>query len=123
MNGIDIVLINPGNRRQVYQDLGADIAGKICSALHEQTAAKVAIGGLHPSALPQQTLEEEDVDFVVDGEGPLTLKSLLTAIKTNSGRYANIPGLWYQDNGIVRHSQRAPLLEDLDNMLPLAAWD
>lgn len=121
---VDIVLINPGDRKQVYQDLGDEysaieppfwvavlaaylrnnrigvaiidsnaenispeetatkvnqlnpllsavivygsqpsastqnmtIAGKICNALRENTSSKVAIGGLHPSALPERTL-------------------------------------------------------------------
>jgi len=140
---LDIVLINPGDRRQVYQDLGQDysgieppfwvavmaaflrnqglgvaiidanaeniapaetasrvreldphlaavivygsnpsastqnmtIAGRICRAIKEESDIPVAMGGLHPSALPARTFTEERVDFVIEGEGPLTLWS------------------------------------------------
>ncbi|MBI4949675.1 MAG: cobalamin B12-binding domain-containing protein [Deltaproteobacteria bacterium] len=187
---IDVVLINPGDRKQVYQDLGTElaaieppfwiaviaaylrncgfgvrvidanaenitpdetaaivrecdphvaavivygshpsastqnmtIAGNICTALKENTAARVAIGGLHPSALPERTLREEDVDFVIEGEGPLTLRALLTEIKSG-GDFRKAPGLWYFGGKEARSTRKAPLIKDLDEVLPLAAWD
>ena len=130
---VDVVLINPGDRKQIYQDLATNIsaieppfwvavlaaflrnkgfgveiidanagnispeevsnivneikpylsavivygsqpsastqnmtiAGKICNALKNNTSSKVVAGGLHPSALPKRTLEEENIDFVL----------------------------------------------------------
>ncbi|MFQ5736963.1 MAG: B12-binding domain-containing radical SAM protein [Thermodesulfobacteriota bacterium] len=189
--GMDIVLINPGDRRQVYQELGKDFAaieppfwitviaaylrnngfgvavidsnaenitpeetaervadadphlaavivygshpsastqnmttaGRICTALKDMTNAKVAIGGLHPSALPERTVREEDVDFVVEGEGPVTLKALLGILISGAVDYSSVPGLWYLRNGIVRSNAAAPLVKDLDEGLPVAAWD
>lgn len=99
------------------------VAGKICAALKKGTSSKVAIGGLHPSALPKKTLEEESVDFVIEGEGPFTLQGLLDAIKADSNDYSGIPGLWYFDNGDIKNNPRAPLIKDLDDGLPIAAWD
>jgi len=187
---MDIVLINPGDRKQVYQDLGKEysaieppfwvtviaaylrnsgfsvaiidanaedispeetavkvnqlnplladvivygsqpsastqnmtIAGKICKILKESTHSKVAIGGLHPSALPKRTLEEESVDFVIEGEGPYTLTSLIQVLKTEKNDYSSIPGLWYYD-GFIKNNARAPLIKNLDEALPIAAWD
>ncbi len=191
MRKIDLVLINPGDRKQVYQGLGNElaaieppfwvaviaaylrnrgyrvsivdsnaenitpgetagrvadidplvaavivygshpsastqnmsIAGKICKALRENTGAKIAIGGLHPSALPLRTLSEEDVDFVIEGEGPLTLELLLDALRSKNESLADIPGLWYRQNNEVRNNARAPLIRDLDKILPIGAWD
>ncbi|MCG6533242.1 MAG: B12-binding domain-containing radical SAM protein [Syntrophales bacterium LBB04] len=99
------------------------VAGRICTCLKNNSSSKVAIGGLHPSALPKRTLEEEDVDFVIAGEGPLTLKALTEAIKNNSTNYTGIPGLWYYNQGAVQHNPMAPLIKDLDEFLPIAAWD
>lgn len=188
---VDIVLINPGDRKQVYQDLGDEysaieppfwvavlaaylrnnrigvaiidsnaenispeetatkvnqlnpllsavivygsqpsastqnmtIAGKICNALRENTSSKVAIGGLHPSALPERTLIEENVDFVIEGEGPYTLKSLLEVLRSNRNDYSNVPGLWYYHHGAIKNNPRAPVIKNLDEILPIAAWD
>ncbi|MBI5469348.1 MAG: cobalamin B12-binding domain-containing protein [Deltaproteobacteria bacterium] len=188
--GIDIVLINPGDRKQVFQELGSElaaieppfwvavmaaylrncgfdvrvidsnaenispeetaervnalapllaavivygshpsastqnmtVAGRICTALKLHTGAKVAIGGLHPSALPKRTLQDEDADFVIEGEGPHTLKGLLEALRSG-GDYQAVPGLWYFEENEVKHNQKAPLIKDLDTILPVAAWD
>ncbi len=190
-NKLDLVLINPGDRKQVYQDLGKEysaieppfwvaviasylrnsgfnvsivdanaenitpeetslrakslnpllaavivygsnpsastqnmtVAGRICKALKTNTSSKVAIGGLHPSALPKRTLEEEGVDFVIEGEGPFTLESLLNVLRSGSKDYSSIPGLWYFDNRAIRNNPRPALIKDLDKMLPIAAWD
>jgi anaerobic magnesium-protoporphyrin IX monomethyl ester cyclase len=191
MSKTDIVIINPGDRRQVYQGLGNDlagieppfwaavmaaylrnngfsviiidsnaenitphetalrvnelnpllsavivygsqpsastqnmtIAGNICKALKEKTSSKVAIGGLHPSALPERTLKEEDVDFVIEGEGPFTLISLIRNLKEGDYDYPSVPGLWYWDNEVIKNNPRAPLIDNLDEVLPIAAWD
>ncbi|MEW6556583.1 MAG: radical SAM protein [Elusimicrobiota bacterium] len=99
------------------------IAGKICKALKEKTSSKVAIGGLHPSALPKRTLQEESVDFVIDGEGPITLKSLLEVLKSNKNDYSAVPGLWYYENENIKSNPRAPIIKNLDEILPISAWD
>lgn len=188
---VDIVLINPGDRKQVYQGLGEGlaaieppfwaaviaaylrnsgfsvkvvdanaenispeetsqivktldpllsavivygsqpsastqnmtIAGKICRKLKERTSSKVAMGGLHPSALPKRTLQEESLDFVIDGEGAFALGKLLEALKADKQDYSGIPGLWYYNNKNIVNNPRAPLINNLDKILPVAAWD
>lgn len=99
------------------------IAGKICKALKDNTSSKVAIGGLHPSALPKRTLEEESVDFVVEGEGPHALASLIPILRTGKSDYSSVPGIWYYEDGVIKNNLRAPLIKNLDEMLPIAAWD
>ena len=188
---LDIVLINPGDRRQVFQDLGQDysgieppfwvavlaaylrkqgcgvaiidanaenmtpdetalrvgemkprlaavivygsqpsastqnmtVAGRICQAIRDTVDTRIAIGGLHPSALPERTMREEAVDFVIEGEGFHTLTGLLDALKARDSRYDKIPGLWWRDGSGITHTPRAPIVDDLDAMLPVAAWD
>ncbi|MFQ5788246.1 MAG: B12-binding domain-containing radical SAM protein, partial [Thermodesulfobacteriota bacterium] len=188
---VDVVLINPGDRKQIYQDLATNVSAieppfwvavlaaflrnkgfgveiidanaenitplelsnkvneiepylstvivygsqpsastqnmtivrKICNALKNNTSSKIAIGGLHPSALPKRTLEEENVDFVIEGEGFYTLKSLIEVLKTHSDDYSRVPCLWYYDNGNIKNNPRAHLINDLDKILPVAAWD
>ncbi len=99
------------------------IAGNICKALKEKTSSKVAIGGLHPSALPRQTLLEENVDFVIEGEGPFSLTNLIHKLRKGESDYSSVPGLWYWDDEVVKNNPRAPLIDNLDEVLPIAAWD
>lgn len=191
MKQTDIILVNPGNKKQIYQELGNDfsaveppfwiavmaaylkncsfnveiidanadnlspsdiaekvneinpllccvivygsqpsastqnmtIAGNICRAVKDNTSSKIAIGGLHPSALPRRTLKDEKVDFVIDGEGPFTLESLITVLRNGKTDYSSVPGLWYRYGIELRNNPRAPLIKDLDKILPVGAWD
>jgi radical SAM superfamily enzyme YgiQ (UPF0313 family) len=80
---------------------------------------KVALAGLHPSALPQRTMIDELADFVCDGEGFITLPALLEAIKSKSP-YHNVPGLWYRDYDAILSNPRPPLYNLKE--LPMPAW-
>jgi radical SAM superfamily enzyme YgiQ (UPF0313 family) len=191
---LDLLIVNPGNRTQIYQGLGSDLsaieppvwAGLMATfarargfsvsmidaeaedLVPEQVAASVArlgarlvtvvvyghqpsastqnmtaagatvraikrarpdqpvllIGG-HVSALPERTLREEAADYVCEGEGPYTLEALLSALRSGSGPpdLTRVPGLWWRDGDAVRHTDRAPLVADLDAELPAVAWD
>ncbi|MDD5052045.1 MAG: radical SAM protein [Sulfuricurvum sp.] len=187
---IDIVFINPGDRKQIYQDLGADISaieppfltasfaaylrnkgfsvaiidaqaenitpletaqkaralnpllacvivygnqpsastqnmsisGRICAELKNIGIEKVVIGGLHPSALPERTLREEAVDFVIEGEEQEPLFALLESLK-GFREIASVPGIWRWERDVVVHTSRSPLAKNLDEVLPIAAWD
>ena len=79
------------------------------------------LGGLHPSALPKRTMEEEEADFVCQGEGFTTLPALLDALEAGAEEYP-IPGLWYRRDGVVVGNAMAAPLHELDS-LPRPAWD
>lgn len=97
-------------------------AGKIVSLVHQlDPAIKTLMTGLHPSALPERTITEEEVDFVCQGEGFYTLGKLLDALKNNADEFP-IEGLWYKRNGCVVSNPRPSLVKDLDD-IPQPAWD
>ncbi len=80
--------------------------------------------GNHPSALPERTLAEEPVDFVCNGEGPVTILGLLEGVS-----YDNIPGLvWYSDDGIIRCNALGTLIPidelhgDVWDLLPMTRY-
>ncbi len=190
---LDLLLINPGAREQVYGNLGLSLSGiepplwcgliagyirdkgysvKIIDAEAEnlsplQTARKISelkptlagiivlgsnpsasstpkmtaagetlkelqridpqikslLGGLHPSALPERTLADEEVSFVCQGEGFHTILKLLELLK--SGKDCQdypIDGLWYKRNGVIHSNPPAEPVKNLDE-LPFVAWD
>lgn len=57
---------------------------------------KIALMGNHASALPERTLLEEPVNYVIDGEGPATVAGLLDLLAGRPGTIADIPGLVYR---------------------------
>ena len=62
---------------------------------------KTLMIGLHPSAVSRQTMEEEETDFVCQGEGPLTIAGLLNVDMDDPTQLKKVPGLWYRDDGHV----------------------
>jgi len=98
-------------------------AGEIARALRKKAPEiKIMFSGLHPSALPERTLRDEEADFVCQGEGFDATVQLLQALKASGGNTGyQIPGLWYTDDGKIMSSPPAPLVNP-DN-LPLVAWD
>lgn len=80
-----------------------------------------AFAGLHPSALPLETMLQEKADFVIQGEGFYTFPKLIEALKAQSTP-KGIPGLWRREDGRIIHASYPRLLEDL-NTIPAPAWD
>lgn len=99
-------------------------AGETLTALKKiSPQIKTLLGGLHPSALPERTLTEEDVDFVCQGEGFYTILQLLDLLKKEEKpEEYTINGLWYIIDNRVMSSPPAPPVKNLDE-LPFAAWD
>lgn len=71
---------------------------------------KVILGN-HPSALPGQTLDETEVPYVCDGEGPRTIEAML-----REARLEHVPGLvWRDADKKLHHNKPAPLI-DIDDL-------
>lgn len=81
----------------------------------------ILLSGLHPTALPERTMREEDVDFLCLGEGFLTLPELADALKAGEVDFP-IAGLWYRQGGALVKNPMPPLVRYLD-VLPTPAWD
>ncbi len=85
---------------------------------------KTLVGGLHPSALPKRTMEEELTDFVCEGEGFSTIAELLEVLRRDyDTKEFKIKGLWYRKDGEIVANERAPLIQDLEGEPPHVSWD
>ena len=86
---------------------------------------KTLLIGLHPSAVSRQTMQEEIVDFVCQGEGPHTISGLLNIDMNNTDELATVPGLWYRKNDKLACTKPAPIIaqELLPTEFPGMAWD
>ncbi len=81
----------------------------------------IVMGGIHPSILPDETLEDENVDIVVRGEGEFTFHEVISAYENDEG-FDKIKGVSYRDgnSGRIIHTEERELLEELD-ILPFPA--
>lgn len=77
------------------------------------------MGGAHPSALPAETLKDENVDFVVIGEGEYTFRDLIGRLKDGQN-YSELEGIAYREDGSIVVRPKTSFIENLDE-IPLPA--
>ena len=77
-------------------------------------------GGHHPSALPEEALEEnKHIDYIIRREGEQTLLDLVRFLE-DGGNISSIDGLSYRENGRTVHNKDRTPIQDL-NTLPFPA--
>jgi anaerobic magnesium-protoporphyrin IX monomethyl ester cyclase len=81
----------------------------------------VVTGGLHASALPEESLVHDSIDVVVRGEGEEALLQLYRAIREGRS-WDGIGNLSYRENGTIKTNPEMTLLPDLD-ALPMFPYD
>jgi radical SAM superfamily enzyme YgiQ (UPF0313 family) len=114
------VIVSGTNPSASTMNMGG--AEKIVSLVRQVAPnVKTLLGGLHPSALPEQTLNDENLDFVCQGEGFFTLPALIDALQAGAVNF-QIDGLGYKKDNQVVSNPCPPLMKNLDE-LPMPAWD
>ena len=78
----------------------------------------VVWGGIHPTLLPEQTVENEDVDIVVQGEGEETFFELVQTLE-HGEPLGNVKGIYYREGNRITSTAPRPLI-DLNQQPPLA---
>jgi len=78
--------------------------------------AKIILGGIHPSVMPEEVIVNKAVNFLLIDEGEETMKELV-----NGEKQEKILGLCYKDNGQIIKNPLRPLIQDLDT-IPFPAY-
>ncbi|MGM5483112.1 MAG: B12-binding domain-containing radical SAM protein, partial [Nanobdellota archaeon] len=79
-------------------------------------------GGAHFSLTAKETLKETEVDFVIEGEGEVTLLELIKEMKKEKPKFRKVKGISYKKKGSIIKTEPRELIENLDD-LPLPAYD
>lgn len=79
-------------------------------------------GGVHMSLMPEESLHKcPSMDYIVMGEGEVTLMEFLKAIESGRKDLENIPGLAFRKDSGYHIGARRELIADLDT-LPLPGY-
>ncbi len=75
---------------------------------------RVILGGVHPSFCPEEIFQTSDaVDFIVAGEGEMTLHELLSSLEAETDP-SSVPGLVFRSDGNIVKTTPRSFLEDLE---------
>lgn len=82
--------------------------------------AVVVWGGVHPTLLPEQTLKEEYIDYIIRGEGEISFAEFIDNLN-DSKMLKKVLGLSYRTKKGVVNNPRPSFLQNLDD-LPDPPW-
>ena len=82
--------------------------------LKEALGVPTIIGGPHATTLPDLTLEDPNIDYLIYGEGEEVFRDFLRAFASGAGNWGDIVGLWYKEDGRVVNGGERALIKDLD---------
>ncbi|MGD2029086.1 MAG: radical SAM protein, partial [Desulfobacterales bacterium] len=82
---------------------------------------RMVMGGHHPTAFPRRTMEHPAIDFIIRGEGEISMPLLAEAVKTGTD-IASIPGIVFRKKDGTLHVNEPATVDNLD-YLPLPATD
>jgi radical SAM superfamily enzyme YgiQ (UPF0313 family) len=88
------------------------IAGEIKRSLK----APIVFGGIHAALVPETVIANNDIDFVIVGEGFQAFPALVSALSAGDDRLAEVDNLWFKKNGAVVRNRLAPPLAELDSL-------
>jgi len=91
---------------------------KVAENLKRNLNTKIVLGGAQATLEPKRTISNENIDFVMYGEGEITLTKLLNSLGKKN--FSNIKGLVYKKNNEIKINKPSPLIKDLDE-IPLPA--
>ncbi|HAD81450.1 MAG: hypothetical protein A2509_00255 [Candidatus Edwardsbacteria bacterium RIFOXYD12_FULL_50_11] len=81
-------------------------------------ACRMAVLGIHPTALPEETFAlSRHLEVIIMGEPEQTALELISAADLGS-----VAGISYRAAGMIKHNPPRPAIEELDR-LPFPAWD
>lgn len=97
---------------------GHQIAAKYTRVLKERLAgARICWGGVHATSIPLQILKNEPVDFVVVGEGEMTMLEVCNRLRErNPCNMEGIKGVMFKNDNEIIDNGRRDFLQDLDSL-------
>lgn len=79
--------------------------------------APVILGGPHPSAFPEETLQRiPGADYMVIGEGERTVVELAKALSSGDKSPGWVDGICYRANGALKRAKPRELIRDMDEL-------
>lgn len=90
-------------------------AVRLSELVKENSDTFTVVGGVHASAMPEETMKFASIDFLVKGEGEATIIELVRALE-GSIEIESVDGLYYRKNGRTVNNKDRQLISNLDEV-------
>lgn len=97
-------------------------AVRLAGLVKNNSAAFTVLGGVHATIASEECFKYREIDFLVAGEGELTIAELVLNLEKGEKSFSQIKGLWFRDGEEIIKGELRPLIENLDD-LPFPAWE
>jgi len=87
------------------------------SEIYKETGSMVIAGGNHVDIKSEEILPMSSMDVIVNGEGEITIKELMTNLEQNKG-ISEVAGITYCENDRVYRTEKRPPIGNLDDIEP-----
>ncbi|MEW6201597.1 MAG: cobalamin-dependent protein, partial [bacterium] len=130
---VDVMIHNPiipghvGEIANVVEQWKPDILGLTAITSHVRSITPllkilndknlhpiIILGGVHITALPEETMRSYAVDLGVVGEGEITLVEIVKRYRDGDKELQNIPGTVFRSNGGIKLAPSRPFIYPLD---------
>jgi anaerobic magnesium-protoporphyrin IX monomethyl ester cyclase len=102
--------------RDIYNSL------RVIKAVRRKYPKMILLAGGQGASFYDKLLLENGINFVVRGEGELTLKELVRAIAEKAADFFSIDGISYLNGATVKRTIDRPRIKNLDDS-PFPAWE
>ena len=89
---------------------------QLVERLKDALGVPIIIGGPHATTLPEGTLNNPNIDYLVYGEGEYIWQDFLRALAAGDTQWGQIQGLWYKVDGKIMSGGSRKPIEDLDSL-------
>ena len=89
---------------------------QLVERLKDALGVPIIIGGPHATTLPEGTLNNPNIDYLVYGEGEYIWQDFLRALAAGDTQWGQIQGLWYKEDGKIMSGGSRKPIEDLDSL-------
>jgi len=79
---------------------------KLSKFIKANSPVPIVWGGIHPTILPDSTLKNPNIDFLIRGYGELPLFDLATILESGKKEFQKVNSLSYKNNGQIIHNER-----------------
>lgn len=118
-NEFDVVILSVIAGYYQYQKMKG--LSKAINNSKNRANFKYIMGGYGPTPEPKFFIEKSGCDVVCMGEGEITVSKLMSAFE-NKTSLTKVPGVAWLENGELKQTPRAPIIQDLDS-LPLPPYE